>query len=324
MYAHAKNSREAIEFKLHLTGLEVLSCPNCNTTIDEAAILQEQQTHECRLCSRPAPATSPEYLGRLKLQAVKFETSAKTDERTRAALKRHLRELQQEREVLEKEREMLQVVTAQGIEVVLPSPEEEKRLFELYQKAGQLHGQILAVSQLVTDKRTSEDEADIRLRVMTKAREVLCEEAIHANQLLLERLSTKTQELSKIIGIDSTDVSCSPLGRIQFCKHNTRIGFTSIKNPGERFRVKLAFYLAMMRLGRESGRGCHPSLLLIDQLGPAEMMTDDCLALSRILYQLDTKLSSEVQVICFTARTEFAVASAPIKVYGLQSNRFVF
>ncbi len=323
--ARARGVREAIAYKLHFTGLEVLLCPNCDSTVDEEAILQEQQTHVCRLCNKPAPAASAEELDDLKLQALDFEKSAQTSERTRAGLRQRLRELQQEREALEKERDTLREVTERGIEIVVPSQEEETLLSDLYQQVGQLRGQIATVNQRATVKRTSEDETDIRLRVMVKAREVLREEASRLNQSLLDRLSARTQELSKIIGVESiTDVSCSPLGQVQLCKHNVQVRFTSIRNPGERLRVKLAFYLAMMRIGREPAKGRHPGLLLIDQLGSAEMIEDDCRTLAHVLHQLDMELSSEVQVICFTARSEFAEATDPAKVYGSQSGRFAF
>jgi len=92
---------------------------------------------------------------------------------------------------------------------------------------------------------------DLRVRVVEKVRDELREEAARRNRDILERLSTLTQEMTRRIGAESiSDVTCSPLGKVELRKHGER---RASRHPerGERLRIKLAFFLAMMRLGRD-------------------------------------------------------------------------
>jgi hypothetical protein len=88
--------------------------------------------------------------------------------------------------------------------------------------------------------------------------------------------------------------------------------------------VKLAFFLAMMRLGRVKGAGRHPGFLMIDQPGSDEIVDADFAALARVLREIDQAFSAELQIICFTARPQFGAATAQEKVYGAQAGRYVF
>jgi hypothetical protein len=146
------------------------------------------------------------------------------------------------------------------------------------------------------------------------------------NASVLSRLSAATQTLAAIIGTESiTDLSCSALGKITLQKHNTKVLFSSIRNSSERIRVKLAFFLSMMQIGREPGAGRHPGMLLIDQLASSEMVKEDCRALADVLHEIDNDPCNLVQLICFTAEPEFARATVPEKVYGPQSeNGYAF
>jgi hypothetical protein len=160
---------------------------------------------------------------------------------------------------------------------------------------------------------------------MNKVRDILKKEAEQLNETVLQSLSTRTQSLAQIIGVESiTGISCSSLGTIQLHKHGNLIKFSGIQNSGEKFRVKLAFFLAMMQLGREPGFGKHPGFLMIDQLGSHEMVEEDCFAFAKVLQQLDKELQKEVQLICFTTRAEFKQATDEAKVYGPQAGKFAF
>src|SRR5947208_9776695 len=72
----------------------------------------------------------------------------------------------------------------------------------------------------------------------------------------------------------------------------------------ERLRVKLAFFLAMMQLGREAGGGRHPGFLIIDQPGSNEMVPNDFSALAQVFRQVDrseehtSELQSPDHLVC--------------------------
>ena len=106
------------------------------------------------------------------------------------------------------------------------------------------------------------------------------------------------------------------MGVVRLTKGGKQISFTKIKNPGERFRAKLALFLAMMQLGCEPNFGRHPGFLLIDQLGTAEIVPVDLQASAAALKHIDSNFGDKVQIICCTARPEFKKATAATKVYG--------
>jgi hypothetical protein len=172
---------------------------------------------------------------------------------------------------------------------------------------------------------TADNQLELRVRVVEKVRDVLRDEADRRNHGLLERLSALTQDMARTIGAESiSDVACSPLGRVELRKHGERVSFAGIQNEGERLRIKLAFFLAMMRLGREPGLGRHPGFLLIDQPGSGEMVPKDFAALAEIFRRADDDLADQVQIICCTARQEFEAATAPEKVHGPQNPPYAF
>ena len=89
-------------------------------------------------------------------------------------------------------------------------------------------------------------------------------------------------------------------------------------------RVKLAFFLAMMRLGSDHGLGRHPRFLLVDQPGSAEIVPEDFEALAKVFRNIDEQMENELQIICFTARPAFMNATKANKISGPKSGKFAF
>lgn len=324
-HATAKNLREAINYKLNLTGLEVTICPNCDADVEEQSIVLEQQTHACRLCRKPAKPASPEAILKLNAQALYWDQQASSVEQLRSELSDQLKQLYQEQENLDQERRLLVDIAAQGYEGVALSAEEEAHLANLYQQSGTLEAQIARLKQILTTSNIGSEEAELAVKAAEKCREILRREAEKLNSSILQRLSAQTHRLAEQFGTESiTDISCSSVGKLKLWKHGMSMPFTAIHNSGERLRVRLAFFIAMMRIGREPGIGRHPGFLLIDQIASSEMVEDDCRALATTLRQLDQKYYKEVQVICFTARSEFEQATDPSKIYGTQAGKYVF
>jgi hypothetical protein len=221
------------------------------------------------------------------------------------------------------ESEILQETMRQGVGYALPTPEEEAERARLHERAGQ-NAALIAVQR---GKIAAHDESvhEDRQRIVEKVRLIVQEEAARRDSAILTRLADLTQEVAQRIGTESiSDVACSSLGRVTLRKHGASVSFTGIHNEGERLRVKLAFFLAMMRLGRERGYGRHPGFLLIDQPGSGEMVPDDFNALAAVFRRIDADLGDDIQILCFTARPEFYTATAPDKVYGGQGGRYAF
>jgi hypothetical protein len=326
-FARARETqlRELIALKLHFTGLDVRLCPNCDAEIGDDAIANERESHQCRLCNRPAhDAPEEEIAGRkaeaedLSLQIVGYESRRRKVQSRLAAIRSQIAKRRDEvQDVVE--------VSKTTLSEVLPTQDEQSERDRLVQESGGLLGKLSAAKAKMDSYDYDEENGDKRLRIVNKARDVLRQEAENRNAAVLTKLNDLTQQITELIGAESiSDVTCSALGQVKLQKHGNAVRFTGIQNQGERMRVKLAFFLAMMQLGREPCLGRHPGLLLIDQPGAAEMVSDDFRALAHFLYQLDQKLANSIQIICFTARSEFSEASQPEKVYGAQASPYAF
>lgn len=322
----ARGLKESIVFKKHFTGLNVSLCPNCDTEVEAEAIAKEHDYHTCRLCDKPASLVSEDEIERISLRALNFENTASKHEKTRDKLRCNRQGLLKKCEALQAEQDDLKKLIDGRIDSVLTEAQkEDSKLPELYARVGHLEGQLKEYSSRAQSEEVEEGDTGEQLRIVEKARGILKDEAAILNKSKLSRLSHSVQDTAKVIGIDSIhSVECKPLGRIKLSKYDQEVAFKSIQNPGERLRVKLAFFLSMMRIGREPGIGRHPGFLMIDQLGANEMVVEDCEALSKILNDLDKDLAKTVQLICFTAKSEFANATHHSKVYGPQSGNKAF
>lgn len=323
--SRARALRQAVDFRRHFTGLEVTLCPNCDIGVEDAAVEREREEHLCRLCGKPAHEASPDESEALLAEADALDAQAEQDVRTREHLNNAIREARAELEQLDREEAGMREVLRGGFGYVLPTAEEREKRSKLEQQTGALGERIARATAVVERYGASGDDAGLRTQVQERVRSVLRQEAERMNRTVLTYLSELTEEVATRIGTESiTDLTCSPLGKLTLRKNDVPVSFGSIRNPGERLRVKLAFFLAMMRLGRIEHAGRHPGFLMIDQPGSAEMVEEDFVELARILRETDRDYADELQIICFTARRPFAEASAPGKVYGPQAGKYAF
>lgn len=321
----ARRYREQAALALHFTGLTVSLCPNCDTPVSTEAVTREQSTHECRLCGTPATVAGADEIAALESVADQAEQEALYLERGRTAIGEKLAELRRTIEALESLIPILEQAVGSGIDQALPTQEEnaehELQLIEI----GRCQGEIAVLQGQLSVRQPDIEAMDNRARILEKVRDAIKDEAAQRNAIRMERLSTLTQELARQIGAESiSELSCTPLGIVQMRKHGEQVYFTGIRNEGERLRIKLAFFTAMMRLGREPGLGRHPGFLLIDQPGSGEMVPDDFQELAAIFRQIDRDHAEDMQIICFTARPQFSAATEPTKVYGAKDPPYAF
>jgi len=317
--------REAVKLQLHFTGISVTLCPNCDTIVDEEAVTREQETHTCRLCGKPAHHAPEEEIAAMEAEADACERRRKEAERDREAIWQRISQLRSELSSLTGDIEWAQTASTQGLSFAFPTPEEEVEREALLTQVGIIQRDLTIARERAKGRQPEVDRLDLHRRVVEKVREALRKEAARRNEDKLQRLSELTQDIARRIGAESvTNLTCSPLGKVELLKHNQPVTFTGIKNDGERLRVKLAFFLAMMQLGREAGGGRHPGFLIIDQPGSNEMVPNDFSALAQVFRQIDQEFGSEIQVLCFTARPQFEEATDSSRVYGPQAAPFAF
>ncbi len=323
--SRARSMRETAELQLHFTGLAVAVCPNCDTDVDPSAVEREIQQHHCRLCGKQAHAASPDDIEVLIADAAEIEAHANDTATIRDGLSAQLRQLEQEIARLDSEVQDARAVLELGPTYALPTTEEQARRDEILQDMGALRARIGIANATAARSRAGGGDAELRAEIQLRVRKALQDEARRLNASVLDRLNALTQDMVTRIGADSvSDVTCSPVGILSLQKNGVPVRFTQVNTPGEKLRIKLAFFLAMMRLGRVKGAGRHPGFLMIDQPGSDEIVDSDFEALARVLFEIDENYAEEVQVLCFTARSQFAAATVPEKVYGAQAGEFLF
>jgi hypothetical protein len=321
----ARRYREQAALALHFTGLTVSLCPSCDTPVSTEAVLREQSTHECRLCGTPANAASADEIATLEAEAERADQEVAYLERGRIAMTARVAELRSEIEGIEVQLPALKLAIDNGIGTAFPTEEENIERERQLLTIGRCQGEITVLRASLAGRQPEITAIDNRVRILEKVRDAIKEEAARRDANRMERLSALTLELAHQIGAESiSDLTCSALGKIQMRKHGQPVFFTNIHNEGERLRLKLAFFTAMMRMGREPGSGRHPGFLLIDQPGSSEMVPDDFQALADIFRHINQHYAEDMQVICFTARPEFAAATEPTKVYGAKAPPYAF
>jgi hypothetical protein len=317
--ANAQRLRTLIELKREFTGLDVTICPRCAKPVSDQAIAREDTHFECRLCQEPAGASSLHGADRMEAMAQEALAKAARIQELHTQASHQLRQLQEEREQDGSAADALRQAAQLGAQSARPTDEEKAESARLNREFGKLIQQIVDVEQELTPS-TDSGESRKQTNVLTAIKAVLTEEAELRNQATLARLSEITTGVINAIGAkEFTALQFSALGKITFIKNGSPIAFTALNNPGERFRVKLAVLLALMRLGREEGVGHHPGLLLIDQPGAAEMVLANRHSFAEEMKKIDTEFADQVQIICFTAKPDFANATAAAKVYGPQA-----
>lgn len=326
--AQAKRFRTLAQLQRQFTGLEVTLCPCCSKSIDAALIAQEGATHQCRLCSKTAEAASPEDAEYFEIEAKECEARASAHQKGHGETGKQIAALRETERQQRLRADTLRQSIQTGIAAALPKPEEEEEKTRKSELVGTLNNQITLIDKKLSDMGDGTDP-EKQAKIIKRVREKLQEEAGRRNAAINVRLNDIAQKVIASLGAGQiTGVKCSALGDITLEKNGAEVSFGGIKNPGERFRVKLALFLAMMQLGREKG-GRHPGFLLIDQLGAAEMIPENLLASAKVYRSIDTNFGANVQIICCTAKPEFKEATAPEKIYGHkvdgpQGQRWVF
>jgi hypothetical protein len=311
---------EAAEMRLHLSGIEVTLCPNCEHDIAQEAIELEATTHHCRLCGKTAKGADDAMVARLVAEKAHIGEFINAREKARSDLSTRIAANSRDIARLAGRSREIQEAVTRGVTEAFPSPEEQARRETLLEQIGAARAAIRGAEERLEGRSSEREALALRTYVLGKIREALAEEAERRNARLLHRLAEIMQTFMKRIGTESIgEVTCSPLGVVQLRKHGKPVKFTGIKNPGERVRVKLAFFLALAELGREPNGSRHPGLLLIDQPGTAEMVPEDFRSLAGLLRGVDRDSAADMQILCFTARSEFREATDTKKVYGPQS-----
>jgi hypothetical protein len=311
--ANARRLREQIDLSCELSGIEVRLCPHCTQAIDPAAAEREKSVHRCRLCDKQVPQAPEEEAEVLEAAAVQCEERAAALQAAYEEVSEQIVEARRLADVARRRAEAARRGPTGGVTADTLRQDNERR--------GELNRRIGAIDQelstLALPGVPGAGDPETRAKIIEKVQEVLKAEAELKNAAIQLRLNELAQPvISALRASEISGITCSPMGVVRLTKSGKPISFGKIMNPGERFRAKLALFLAMMQLGCEAGLGRHPGFLFIDQLGTAEMVPVDLRASAAALKRIDEDFGEKVQIICCTARPEFREAAAQEKIYG--------
>jgi hypothetical protein len=313
----ARRLREQIDLSRELTGLQVSLCPNCASAIDDSSVQREKSTHQCRLCVKPVPPSSEEEAEILEAAAKEWDREASAIQSRKQAVNRHLITIRRNRDALRAKIETLRDALKEKPASAFPTAEEAERRGRLHEEIGEINHEMRTLE--IEANGLGKSHYEHRGRIIEKVKEVIKQEADERNREVEDKLNELAQEVIAALRADQiSGIRCHPTGVVKLTKNGKDVSFSKINNPGERYRAKLALFLAMMRLGCEAGLGKHPGFLMLDQLGAAEMVPDDLAALAAALKRIEEEYSERVQIICFTAKPQFREATVPEKIYGPQ------
>jgi len=298
-----RDIRETAAAQRFFGALRPTCCPRCSTSLDQLPHASLDEAH-CRICgSAPAAvpvdpsaaddlaatiATLKDAHGRARRAA---RTAASAAERGQGALDQARADFAQARAAVP-----TQSALRAHIEVArLKGALEERCAASAHAKAPQgasIEEAVLEAAQKEADKRTKMESQDL----LNAVSEEICRLGIRLGIRELQKITLQAN------------------GVLQVTKGGSRTVFTKVV-PGEQLRLRVATLLALLRVGRESGVGRHPGLLLLDSAGAQETIPAD---LAEVLSQLRGICQETPGLQVITATANRAIATSTIAPENLQ------
>ncbi|TFE31047.1 hypothetical protein E0F15_11255 [Frankia sp. B2] len=118
---------------------------------------------------------------------------------------------------------------------------------------------------------------------------------------LLAQVSEEIVDLGRRFGLEQLEkVKLDGAARLAVTKGGASTSYRHL-TPGEQLRLKVATAVALLRVGRATGIGRHPGLVLIDSVGAEEMAEEDLAQMLRSLQDLAEQQHGP-QIMIFSAR----------------------
>ncbi len=304
--ARLRDLRETAAAQRFFGALKPTCCPRCSTALDQLPHSNLDE-HHCRICgSAPTEALADttaadelaESIGTLN-QAHRQAKAAASQAAgavtaSEAALGQARMALTAAQAAMPRESALRAHLEVARLEGALAERQEAER------RAQQPQAQ--STEELVLD--AAHKEADKR--------------ATTGSDALLGAVSDEICRLAIRLGMTELQaVKLQGNGTLRVTKGDTKTTFSAV-TPGEHVRLRIATLLALLRVGKETGVGRHPGLLLLDSAGAQETIDVD---LAEVLSELGAicEETPDLQLITATAKRDVATTSIPtanLKVAG--------
>lgn len=326
------------------TNLELHECPHCDHPVSSEKKALERDAHKCSLCGTTVSTKKSddelqkeqiaklssdknEIIKNIESLKKKLEEKHSRLESKKTEYNRSLSDLQKYPKTEEEERRLNQLGN-----ILRQQTEEQKQ----YQKAlskkddyvllkGELRYRIEELKK--QDEITLPDESvklvkevevlNYGIHGLMKKRAVLNDEMLRTFQNLI------LAQIQEFGTTSITDVKIDEKYDLVLVQHGKEEKFEDLVE-GEKLRVKLAFYLAIIQLDIDHQLGRHPRFLIFDAPGSEEMIPSHLQGLVENLKTINRKFQDNLQIFIGSAVRDFSGITDSSKSEIKEADEFLF
>lgn len=310
---------EHIDIGSFFSNLEIKSCPSCNNHL-EFVKPSVKDSHSCGLCHHEVADTDrQEDVSRLEARKYSLEQEAlKIDEQLKVLDSTDIKISND----LEKARGGIQSVDSTGFDDevsnlislvnVLDENIEKERVtmdgsIKSFRKAEDnlaiLNYRLSEAKDSVVDSSENQKLSNQKhtISLLNSAIMYLEEYREIANTSIIEEFKKIILTVLNSLGLESfTDIEIDSKLRIKYLQGGEKLSYSDI-TEGEQLRVKVALYLALVKLNSEHGVGNHPRFLIIDSPGKEEADDKYFDGLIEALNTVEKEFSDKIQILVGSA-----------------------
>jgi len=304
--------KEALHFKLFFNGIQVNTCPHCETKISEEKLRREKEEHICSVCHEPLTKGTEEQLKLLKIKLEENQAILSNLRKEKKELESELDDLRLG--ILELEKNKKELTEELNYFSRIDVNELNERIRELLLQQGKIEGKIEELLEKIDDQKdTYVVEMQLEKEILSLILSKVEEEAKNVNKSIIDQLKNSVKEWVVRFGIKNVqDVKIDSRLEPQIMQNGEWNNFYDLVD-GEKLRFKIAFFVQLMLLASQSGVGKHPQLLLIDSPGTNELIEEHFQAIVDVFREIDEKYSDHCQILIASARQSLKNATRPSK-----------
>jgi hypothetical protein len=294
-------------------------CPRCAAPVTDERRDAEAEGDNCSVCTSELDIAGLDHGQIVAVEAAEAERAVLDEDDDDDAAD----EIEALTQVVDSERRRVEVLTADRTRLVArragatavidTSRQEQARARVRHQIELDLaRAEALAdARQPVTAAATGStlevvESLESTIAILAATEKIVAKRVTDAQQLPLDDLSVDITRLARSFGmaaLTGVELSGRPTMKVQTGGASQNYGEVE---RGEQLRLKVATAIALIRLGRSTGIGRHPGLLLVDSLGAEEIPDSD---LNMMLEALQTTAAEdELQIFIASRHTDILEA----------------
>jgi hypothetical protein len=333
-----------VDTESFFTNLEVHECPHCEHPVNAEKKAEERDSHICSLCGTPV-ITKKSDDGQQKYQIAKLNTDKEEITKNIESLKKQLKTKQGLLITLKAECDK----THASLRKYPTTDDEERRLIQL----GSMLRQKTEEQKLYQESLNKKDEylqlkavLEYRIKELQKQEEItlpdessklgkeieildygirglMSKRAALNNEMLCKFQDLILAQIQEFGTTSITDVIIDEKYDLVLVQHGKEEKFDDLVE-GEKLRVKLAFYLAIIQLDIDHKLGRHPRFLIFDAPGSEEMIPSHLHGLIENFKSINQKFQDKLQIFIGSAVRDFSDITESSKSEIKQKDEFLF